>query len=44
MELGYLVDKLTRERIGVFQIKDLKSGEYRKLTPKEVQVVYSYKA
>ena len=42
--VGFLVDKLTRERIGVFQIKDLKSGEYRKLTPKEVQVVDSYKA
>ena len=42
--VGFLVAKLTRERIGVFQIKDLKSGEYRKLTPKEVQVVYSYKA
>ena len=41
--VGFLVDKLTRERIGVFQIKDLKSGEYRKLTPKEVQIVYSYK-
>ena len=25
--VGFLVDKLTRERIGVFQIKDLKSGE-----------------
>ena len=42
--VGFLVDKLTRERLGIFQIKDLKSGEYRKLTPKEVQVVYSYKA
>ena len=42
--VGFLVDKLTRERIGIFQIKDLKSGEYRNLTPKEVQVVYSYKA
>ena len=42
--VGFLVDKLTRERIGVFQIKDLKLGEYRKLTPKEIQVVYSYKA
>lgn len=42
--VGFLVDKLTRERIGIFQIKDLKSGEYRKLTPKEVQIVYSYKA
>ena len=42
--VGFLVDKLTRERIVIFQIKDLKSGEYRKFTPKEVQVVYSYKA
>jgi len=41
--VGYHVEKLTRERIGIFQIKDLKSGEYRKLTPKEVQIVYSYK-
>ena len=42
--VGFLVDRLTRKRIGIFEIKDLKSGEYRKLTPKEVQVVYSYKA
>lgn len=41
--VGYHVEKLTRERIGIFQIKDLKSGEYRKLSPKEVQIVYSYK-
>lgn len=41
--VGYLVDKLTRERVDIFDIKDLKSGEYRKLTPKEVQIIYSYK-
>ena len=41
--VGYHVEKLTRERIGIFQIKDLKSGQYRKLSPKEVQIVYSYK-
>ena len=41
--VGYHVEKLTRERIGIFQIKDLKSGEYRKLSPKEVQIIYSYK-
>ena len=42
--VGFLVDRLTRKRIGIFEIRDLQSGEYRKLTPKEVQVVYSYKA
>ena len=41
--VGYPVKKLTRERIAIFQLEGLKSGEYRKLTPKEVQVVYSYK-
>ena len=41
--VGFLVDKLTRERIGIFNLEGLKSGEYRKLTPKEVQIVYSYK-
>ena len=42
--VGFLVDRLTRKKIGIFEIRDLQSGEYRKLTPKEVQVVYSYKA
>jgi len=42
--VGFLVDKLTRERVGIFTLKDLKSGEYRKLTPKEVQIIYSYKS
>lgn len=41
--VGYHVEKLTRERIGFFDVKDLKSGEYRKLTTKEVQKVYSLK-
>ena len=41
--VGFHVEKLTRERIGIFDIKNLKSGQYRKLTPKEVQIVYSYK-
>ena len=41
--VGFHVEKLNRERIDIFTINNLKSGEYRKLTPKEVQVVYSYK-
>ena len=41
--VGFHVEKLTRKQIGFFDIKDLKSGEYRRLTPKEVQKVYSYK-
>jgi len=41
--VGFPVDKLTRERVGIFQITGLQSGEYRKLTTKEVQVIYSYK-
>lgn len=41
--VGFHVEKLTRERIGFFDVKNLKSGEYRRLTPKEVQKIYSYK-
>jgi 23S rRNA pseudouridine2605 synthase len=41
--VGFKVEKLTRLRIGIFQLEGLQSGEYRKLTPKEVQIVYSYK-
>lgn len=41
--VGFLVDKLTRERIGIFNLEGLKSGEYRKLTLKEVQIVYGNK-
>lgn len=40
--VGFLVDKLTRKRLGIFQLEGLLSGEYRRLTPKEVQIVYSY--
>ncbi|MBQ6134806.1 MAG: rRNA pseudouridine synthase [Bacilli bacterium] len=40
--VGFLVEKLTRKRIGIFQLEGLQSGEYRRLTPKEVQIVYSY--
>ena len=41
--VGFHVEKLTRERIGTFTTEGLKSGEYRKLTPKEIAVVYSLK-
>ena len=41
--VGYQVEKLRRERMGVFTTEGLKSGEYRKLTPKEVAIVYSLK-
>lgn len=41
--VGLLVDKLKRERIGIFNLLGLQSGEYRKLTPKEVSIVYSLK-
>ncbi len=42
--VGYHVEKLTRSRIGIFTTENLKSGEYRKLTPKEVATVYSLKS
>ena len=41
--VGFRVEKLTRSRIGIFTTEGLKSGEYRKLTPKEVAIVYSLK-
>ncbi len=41
--VGYEVLKLKREKVAFFDLKDLASGEYRKLTPKEVAKVYSYK-
>ena len=41
--VGLRVEKLTRERIGIFTTQGLQSGEYRKLTPKEVQIIYQYK-
>lgn len=41
--VGFEVSKLKRERVGIFDLTGLKSGEYRKLTKKEVQIVYSNK-
>lgn len=42
-KLGYLVDKLTRVEYAFLSIKNLKSGEYRSLTIKEVKKLYEYK-
>ena len=39
--VGFPVLKLRRDRVFIFDLKGLKSGEYRKLTPKEVAIVYS---
>lgn len=41
--VGFHVEKLHRERVGIFAVQDLKSGEYRKLSPKEVSIIYSLK-
>ena len=41
--VGYMVEKLKREKVAFFNLKDLQSGEYRKLTPKEVAKVYALK-
>ena len=41
--VGYEVLKLKRERVGIFTLAGLNSGEYRKLTPKEIAIVYSLK-
>jgi len=40
-EVGYSVEKLKRERVAFFTLDKLRSGEYRKLTTKEVAKVYS---
>lgn len=42
--LGYLVDKLTRTQYGFLTLDNLKSGEYRMLTIKEVKKLYEYDA
>ena len=39
--IGYEVLKLKREKISFLSIENLKSGEYRKLNPKEVKKLYS---
>ncbi len=41
--VGFRVDKLTRKSIGIFNLEGISSGEYRPLTHKEVQIIYSYK-
>lgn len=40
-EVGFEVLKLKRERVGIFTLQGLNSGDYRKLSPKEVAIVYS---
>ena len=39
--VGMEVIKLKRERIGFLDLSGLNSGEYRKITPKEVKILYS---
>ena len=39
--LGYDCEKLTREKFAFLDVNDLKSGEYRYLTLKEVKKLYS---
>ena len=41
--IGYKVVKLKRERYAFLAVNSLKSGEYRKLTTKEVKSLYSLK-
>lgn len=41
--LNYNVLKLKRENISIFSVKNMSSGEYRELTPKEVHIIYSMK-
>ena len=39
--LGYNVIKLRREKYAIFNIKELKTGEYKKLSNKEIAILYS---
>lgn len=39
--VGHQVEKLKREKYAIFDIKGLKVGEYRKLTFKEISILYS---
>ena len=43
MELGYLVDKLSRVEYSFLNLNGLQSGEYRELSTKEVKRLYEYK-
>lgn len=40
-EVGVEVLKLKREKVAFFDLKNLQSGEFRKLTPKEIAKVYA---
>lgn len=40
-EVGFEVLKLKRERVGIFTLQGLTSGDYRRLSPKEVAKVYA---
>lgn len=40
-EVGFEVLKLKREKVAFFDLKNLQSGEFRKLTPKEIAKVYA---
>lgn len=35
--VGFPVSKLKRETFGILNVRDLKSGEYRRITPKEIK-------
>ena len=39
--VGFEVLKLKRERVGIFTLEGLNSGEFRRLSPKEVSIIYS---
>ncbi len=43
LNLGYLVDKLSRIQYGFLTLEHLKSGEYRELSLKEIKKLYEYK-
>ena len=40
-EVGFEVLKLKRERVGIFTLIGLTSGKYRRLTRKEISIIYS---
>lgn len=40
-EVGFEVLKLKRERVGIFTLQGLTSGDYRRLSPKEVAKIYA---
>lgn len=42
-KMGYLVDKLSRVEYGFLTLDNLKSGDYRELSIKEVKKLYAYK-